>query len=75
MTNTNDRPVEADGRAQLPPLPRAEAILPATSDAAAQRELYNALMDGLAEGERGQLEELMVDNIVRLRNDGDGYTP
>lgn len=45
------------------------------AEATAQRELYNALMDGLAEGERGQLEELMVDNIVRLRNDGDGYTP
>ena len=59
--------------AVLPPLPRDEAIIP--REAAAARELYGALMSGLAGEEKGELEHLMIDNIERLRSDGDSYAP
>jgi hypothetical protein len=55
----------------LPPLPRDEAIFPA----AAHQDLYQALIGGFPEQERDDLEHLMIDNIERLRSDGDSYAP
>ena len=59
--------------AALPPLPRDEVIIPKEAEAA--RELYGALMSGLPGEEKGELEDLMIDNIERLRSDGDSYAP
>jgi hypothetical protein len=59
----------------LPPLPRDEAIFPADGSSAAQRELYQALISGFQEEEKDGLEDLMIDNIERLRSDGDSYAP
>ncbi|BEP12973.1 hypothetical protein acdb102_12840 [Acidothermaceae bacterium B102] len=59
--------------AVLPPLPRDEVIIPKEADA--ERELYGALMSGLPGEEKGELEDLMIDNIERLRSDGDSYAP
>lgn len=52
-----------------------DAIIPSGIGAAAQRELYGALMEGLGRQERDDLVHLMVDNIERLRSDGDSYAP
>jgi hypothetical protein len=60
-------------RVALPPLPREEVIIPSAS--AAERELYEALMTGLPHEDKGDLEDLMIDNIERLRSDGDSYAP
>ncbi|MDX6256010.1 MAG: hypothetical protein QOJ11_2344 [Frankiales bacterium] len=60
---------------RLPPLPRDEAILPDGPGARAQRELYGALMKGFESEERDDLEHMMIDNIERLRDDGDSYAP
>jgi hypothetical protein len=62
-----------DERVVLPPLPRDEAIIPSAS--ATERELYEALMTGLPDEDQGGLEDLMIDNIERLRADGDSYAP
>jgi hypothetical protein len=59
----------------LPPLPRDEAILPGGPGVGAQRELYGALMKGFAAEEQDDLEHMMIDNIERLREDGDSYAP
>lgn len=64
---------EFEPAAALPPLPREEAILPVSSPTA--HELYDALMTGLPNQEQSQLENLMIDNIERLRSDGDSYAP
>jgi hypothetical protein len=63
------------GRELLPPMPREEMIIPSGRGAAAQRELYSALMTGFGDEEQDQLERLMIDNIARLRDDGDSYAP
>ena len=48
-------------------------IIPREAEAA--RELYGALMSGIPSEEKGELEDLMIDNIERLRTDGDSYAP
>jgi hypothetical protein len=68
-------PAEVDDRRQLPPLPRAEAIIPSGRGAEGLRELYGALMTGFGDAEQQDLEHLMIDNITRLRDDGDSYAP
>jgi len=77
MTKATQHP-EYDGQTDepptlLPPLPREEAIIPTAS--ANARELYEALMTGLPHEDQGELENLMIDNIERLRSDGDSYAP
>lgn len=67
---TEDSP---ESRVVLPPLPREEVIIPSAS--ATERELYEALMTGLPDGDQDDLEDLMIDNIERLRADGDSYAP
>jgi hypothetical protein len=57
------------------PLSRDEAIIPRGADAAGEFELYAALMSGFDQPEVGALEELMIDNIERLRASGDSYAP
>ncbi|MDX6223616.1 MAG: hypothetical protein QOD91_2670 [Frankiales bacterium] len=59
----------------LPPLPRDEVILPGGPGTGAQRELYGALMKGFGPDEQDDLEHMMIDNIERLREDGDSYAP
>jgi hypothetical protein len=58
-----------------PPRPRDEEIFPAGGAVAAQRELYQALISGFQDEEKDGLEHLMIDNIERLRMDGDSYAP
>jgi hypothetical protein len=58
-----------------PPMPREEMIIPRGRGAVAQRELYGALMTGFGDEEQYQLEQLMIANIARLRDDGDSYAP
>jgi hypothetical protein len=69
------RPADAESRPQLPPLPRTEAIIPSGRGAEGLRELYGALMAGFGDAEQVELEHLMIDNITRLRDDGDSYAP
>ena len=59
----------------LPPLRQDDAIIPNGTRAAAERELYGALMKGFGDQEQGALEHVMMDNIKRLREDGDSYAP
>ncbi|MDX6246249.1 MAG: hypothetical protein QOE76_3972 [Frankiales bacterium] len=54
---------------------RDDVIIPSGRGGAAQRELYGALMKGFGDHEQDQLEHLMIDNIARLRDDGDSYAP
>jgi hypothetical protein len=68
-------PTEVDNRGHLPPLPRPEAIIPSGRGAEGLRELYGALMAGFGDAEQLELEQLMIDNITRLRDDGDSYAP
>ena len=75
MNDDNDVLDNLDQRVELPPLQRDEAIIPNGTSATAQRELYSALMKGFGDQEQGALEHLMIDNIARLRDDGDSYAP
>ena len=59
-----------------PPSPRRdETLVPRSAGPLAKREIYGALMSGFAQDEQRQLEDLMIDNIERLRGDGDSYAP
>lgn len=68
--NGEDNRLEHTGRED-----REQVIIPYGSGTTAHRELYGALMKGFGNGEQDQLEDLMVDNIERLRADGDSYSP
>jgi hypothetical protein len=57
-----------------PPRPD-EALVPRSAGAQVRREIYGALMSGFAQDEQRELEDLMIDNIERLRDDGDSYAP
>jgi hypothetical protein len=52
-----------------------EPDVPGGAGAHAQRELFGALMSGFADDEQDSLRRLMLDNIERLRTDGDSYAP
>jgi hypothetical protein len=54
---------------------REQVIIPYGTGTAAHRELYGALMKGFGAHEQGALENVMIDNIERLRDDGDSYAP